>query len=104
MIHPSEPTNTTAGETQIEPGEPVTDPEVVARFRLQMERFARNTAWFEAHARQIGRDHPGKFISVVAGQLFVGNDVKELYTRVRAAHPDEWNAAFTKYIRPVPTA
>jgi len=104
MIRSTESTPEVTGETLLHIGEPITDPDVTANFRLQMEQFARNSAWFEAHAEQIGREQPGKFISVVAGELFVGDDVRELYARVRAAHPAGWNAAFTKHIRPRLTA
>ncbi len=94
------PSHSQPSEPRLTMGEAITDPEVVANFQLVMKRFEENTSWFEAHAKEIGRNHPGKFISVVAGELFVNEDVKKLYDQIQTAHPEVWNSAFTKYIKP----
>jgi hypothetical protein len=92
MIHPT----THAPEVTIGPG--VHDPAMLATFRDKRERFNKNLAWFEAHAIEIGKAHPGRYICVAGQALFVGDDPAELFARARTAYPDDWGGFFTKFI------
>jgi hypothetical protein len=79
-------------------GPEVIDPVLIANIRATKERFCKNMAWFEAHAVEIGKNHPGRYICVAGEELFVGDDPTNLFARVRAAHPDDWGGVFTKFI------
>ena len=87
---------TEAPEVTIGPG--VHDPVVLEAFRDKRERFNKNLAWFEDHAVEIGKAHPGRYICVAGQVLFVGDDPAELFARARTAYPDDWGGFFTKAI------
>ena len=74
----------------------VTDPEEIAQARAQWERYDRNWAWLEAHAKEV-YTHRGKFICIAGQELFVADTVEEVLAWARAAHPED-NGRFTLYI------
>jgi hypothetical protein len=91
-------TPTTAKANSIVIGPPCEDEEFNSRVCAQFEKYDRNRAWFQAHATEIGITHQGRYICVAAAELFVGDEPKVLYERVRKAHPSEWGSFFVKYI------
>ena len=64
----------------------------------EQDEFRRNVTWFAAHAKEIRDQHPGRFVCIAAGQLYVGDDPNEVYGRARAAHPDIPGGFLTKRI------
>ncbi|MBX9585131.1 MAG: hypothetical protein K2X87_32900 [Gemmataceae bacterium] len=101
MIRVNDPEN---ADRVLAIGEPETDPVLVAKLRALFDRSARNAAWYEAHAAEIHREHPGRYIAVYDGRLYVGDDPKSVADRVRADHPGDWGGSFRSYIRPRPVA
>ena len=77
--------------------EEVTDAEELAKARVQDERFARNWAWFDAHAGEIYARHRGKCLCIAGQELFVADTPEEVLALATAAHPDD-DGRFTRYI------
>ena len=77
--------------------EEVTDPVELAKARAQDERFARNLAWFDAHASEIYTQHRGKCLCVAGQELFVADTPEEVLARARAAHPQD-DGLYLRYI------
>ena len=77
--------------------EEVTDPVELQKARVQDERFARNWAWFEAHAAEIYTAHRGKCVCIAGEELFVADTPEEALTMAIAAHPDD-DGRFTRLI------
>jgi len=50
--------------------------------------LARQRELFEGREAELLARHPGKFIAVCAGEVFVGDDDAEAISRAEAAHPD----------------
>jgi hypothetical protein len=86
--------NPTPGQYTIEI---VTDSNELAKARKQDEQFARNLAWWEAHAAEIGARHRGKCIAIAGEQLFVADAPGEAISQARTAHPDD-AGLFVHYI------
>ena len=74
-----------------------TDPVVLAKARVQDERFERNCAWFDAHATEIYTKHRGKCLCIAGQELFVADTAEEVLAMARAAHPED-DGRFTRYI------
>jgi hypothetical protein len=64
------------------------DPAAIRAAQAQCERFDRNWAWLEAHAKEVYR-HRGKVICVAGEELFVGDTSEDVLAKARAAHPDD---------------
>lgn len=77
--------------------EEVTDPVELQKARAQDERFARNWAWFEAHAAEIYAAHRGKCICIAGEELFVADTPAEALAMAIATHPDD-DGRFTRLI------
>jgi hypothetical protein len=77
--------------------EEVTDPEELAKARAQRERFDRNAAWLEAHAREIYSQHRGKYICIAGEELFVADTAEEALAQATTAHPED-DGRFIRYI------
>ena len=69
--------------------EEVTDPKELAEARARDERFARNSAWLQAHATEIYTRYRGKCICVAGEELFIVDTPQEVLAQARAAHPAE---------------
>jgi hypothetical protein len=78
--------------------EEVTDPVELARSSAQRERFARNLAWFEAHALALGEKYRGQCICIAGEELFVADTPEEAFALAKAAHPDD-DGRFLHYIQ-----
>lgn len=79
IVARSEPTRTIT--------ELVSTPEERAKALAEVAEFKKNVAWFGNHAKEIRDAHSGKFICVVAQELFVGDDPVEVIARAKAARP-----------------
>jgi hypothetical protein len=77
--------------------EEVTDPAELQKAQAQDERFARNWAWFEAHAAEIYAAHRGKCICIAGEELFVADTPEEVLSMAIAAHPED-DGRFTRLI------
>lgn len=77
--------------------EEVVDPVELAKARAQDERFARNWAWFEAHASEIYAIHRGKCLCVSGEELFVADTPEEALAMATTAHPED-DGRFTRII------
>ena len=65
--------------------EEVTDPDEIASARAQRERFDRNSAFLEAHAREVYTRHRGKCVCVAGEELFLADTPGEASALARAA-------------------
>jgi hypothetical protein len=77
--------------------EEVTDPEELAKARVQDERFERNWAWFQAHTAEVYTHYRGKCICVAGEELFVADTPAEALALTTTAHPED-NGRFVYYI------
>ena len=77
--------------------EELTDPAELAKARAQDERFARNWAWFEAHASEIYASHRGKCVCIAGEEIFVADTAQEVLASAMAAHPED-DGRFTRII------
>ncbi len=77
--------------------EEVTDAEELVKARAQDERFARNWAWFDAHAGEIYAQYRSKCLCIAGQELFVADTPEEVLALATAAHPDD-DGRFTRYI------
>ena len=77
--------------------EEVTDPQELAKARVQRERFDRNFAWFQAHAKEIFNGYRGKCIVIAGEELFASDTPAGAWTLAEAAHPED-NGCFIHYI------
>jgi hypothetical protein len=57
--------------------EEVTDPEELAQAHARDARFARNSAWLQAHATEIYTQYRGKCICVAGEELFIADTPEE---------------------------
>ena len=77
--------------------EEVTDPEELAKARVQDARFEKNCAWFDAHAAEIYKEHRGKVLCICGQELFVADTALEAVALARAKHPED-DGFFTRII------
>jgi hypothetical protein len=77
--------------------EEITDPEELAKARVQDERFERNSAWLQAHVPEIYSRYRGKCICIAGEELFVADTPREVITLANAAHPED-NGKLFRYI------
>ena len=77
--------------------ERVTDPQELARARVQRERFDRNAAWLQAHASEVYATHRGQFICVAGQEVFAAPTAEEALAQAAAAHPDD-DGSFLHYV------
>src|SRR5262245_26477044 len=77
--------------------EEVTDPEELAKARVQDECFERNSAWLQAHVAEVYTRYRGKCICVAGEELFVADTPREVIALADAAHPED-NGKLFRYI------
>jgi len=77
--------------------EEVTDPEELAKARMQDDRFERNSAWLQAHVVEVYSRYRGKCICVAGEELFVADTPQEVIDLASAAHPED-NGKLLRYI------
>lgn len=73
-------------------------PEERARALDDAARYRKNLRRYEQLAPEIGEHHRGKFICIAGEELLVGDDPLELHARARAAHPEDAEAFFSKFV------
>ena len=78
--------------------EEVLDPEELAQAQARHARFARNSAWLQAHATEIYTQYRGKCIGVAGEELFIADTPEEVLAQARAAHPEEKGSILIRYI------
>ena len=61
--------------------EEVTDPGELNKARVQDERFERNFAWFQAHAKEIFAQNRGKYIGIAGQRPFTSDTPDEVFDR-----------------------
>ena len=49
---------------------------------------AKDAAWIRRHFGELVAKHPGKYAVVAAGEVFVGDDPRDLHASARRAHPN----------------
>src|SRR5262245_64519163 len=81
--------------------EAVTDPAEVARTRVRMEQFRRNSEWLRARWDDLLPRARGKFLAVAGQQAFLADTPAEAWALAKAAHPED-GGAFSQYVRPEP--
>jgi hypothetical protein len=75
-----------------------TDPVECEKARQQRVQFDRNSAWLQAHIRDVYVPaNRGKIVAIAGEQAFVGETVKEAIDKALAAHPND-KGCFTRYI------
>jgi len=77
--------------------EEVTDPEELAKARAQDERFARNSAWLQAHIPEVYSRYRGKCVVIAGQELFAADAPEEAWALATAAHPED-DGSFIRYI------
>lgn len=77
--------------------EEVTDPEELAKARAQDERFARNSAWLQAHIPEVYSRYRGKCVVIAGEELFAADTPQEAWALAAAAHPED-DGCFIRYI------
>lgn len=74
----------------------VTDPEELAKARVQDERAKLNYAWFDAHAAELYEQYRGKVLCVAGQELFVADTAEEVVALAKAAHPEDNGRIFRR--------
>ena len=77
--------------------EEVTDPGELNKARVQDERFERNFAWFQAHAKEIFAQNRGKYIGIAGQRLFIADTPDEIFAETKRAYPED-DGRFIHYI------
>ena len=77
--------------------EEVTNPEELAKARVQRRRFDRNSAWLQAHIAEIYTRYRGKCICIAGEELFVADTPEEALALATTAHPED-DGRFLRYI------
>ncbi|MEK6302141.1 MAG: hypothetical protein AABO41_15635 [Acidobacteriota bacterium] len=77
--------------------EEVTDPEELARARVQDERFDLNSAWLQSHIPEVYSRYRGKCVVIAGQELFAADTPEEAWALAAAAHPED-DGSFIRYI------
>ena len=77
--------------------EEVTDPEELAKARVQRARFDRNSAWLQAHAKEVYTHYRGKCVVIAGEELFAADTPEEAWALAATAHPED-DGRFIRYI------
>jgi hypothetical protein len=62
----------------------------------RVAQFRRNGEWLSRHGRPILAQHPGRYVAVSRGDVFVASDAWEARRQAREKHPDD--EPFVQYI------
>jgi hypothetical protein len=77
----------------------VTDPEELARSRVQHERFKRNSDWLQSHWADLLPQALGKHLVVAGQEAFLADTPEEAWALAEAAHPGD-DGSFGQYVLP----
>ncbi len=75
----------------------VTDPEENAAARARRERFDRNSAWLQAHVKEVYSRYRGKCVVIAGEELFAADTPEDAWALANAAHPED-DGSFIRYI------
>jgi hypothetical protein len=78
--------------------EEVSDPDEIQRSRAQDERHRRNSAWLQAHWRDVLPQARGKFVAVAGQEAFIAETPAAAWAWVEATHPED-TGAIVRYVR-----
>ncbi len=73
-------------------------PDELAEAMARQRRFQSNSDRFHRQAIEIGEKYRGKHVVVAGGETFVGDEFGETRQRAIAAHPEEHDSLFFRYI------
>jgi hypothetical protein len=65
-------------------------------FNQRLSRFRRNGEWLTEHGAPLFEQHPGRYIAVSEGEVFVADDAWEARRLAREQHPDD--EPFVQYV------
>ena len=77
--------------------EEVTDPGENDAARARRERFDRNSAWLQAHAREVYSHYRGKCVVIAGEELFAADTPEDAWALADAAHPED-DGSFIRFI------
>jgi hypothetical protein len=77
--------------------EEVTDSEENAAARARRQRFDRNSAWLQAHAREVYSLYRGKCVVIAGEELFAADTPEHAWALADAAHPED-DGSFIRFI------
>jgi len=77
--------------------EEITDPAALAKARAHRARFDRNSAWLQAHAKEVYTRYRGKCVVIAGAGLFAADTPEEAWGLAAAAHPED-DGSFMRYI------
>jgi hypothetical protein len=76
----------------------LTDPVECEKARLQRAQFDCNSAWLQAHIKEVyAPENRGKVVAIAGQEAFFGDAVRDAVDQALAAHPDD-KGYFTRYI------
>lgn len=82
-------------------GEPITDPEEIARGLERRAAYLRNSNWLDQHWPDLLPQALGKHVAVAGQEAFVAESGEEALKRAREAHPDDEQIVL-QYVCPFP--
>ena len=77
--------------------EEVTDPDENAAAGVRRERFDRNSAWLQAHVKEVYSRYRGKCVVIAGEELFAADTPEDAWALANAAHPEDYGS-FIRYI------
>jgi hypothetical protein len=77
--------------------EDVTDPDENAVAQVRRERFDRNSAWLQAHSREVYSRYRGKCVVIAGEELFAADTPEDAWALADAAHPED-DGSFIRFI------
>jgi hypothetical protein len=77
--------------------EEVTDPDENAAAGVRRERFDRNSAWLQAHVKEVYSRYRGKCVVIAGEELFAADTPEDAWALANAAHPED-DGSFIRYI------
>jgi len=75
----------------------LTDPEENAVAQARRERFDRNSAWLQAHIKEVYSRYRGKCVVIAGEQLFAADTPADAWALADSAHPED-DGSFIRYI------
>jgi hypothetical protein len=79
--------------------EEVDDPAEIERHRAQLEQFARNSRWLEAHWPELLPHAYGKFLAVAGEEAFLADSPEDAWAWAQRAHCED-RGPVVQYVMP----
>jgi hypothetical protein len=74
-------------------------PEENERCRRQVELFHENQSFFSTVASKLVQEHPGKYVAVANGEVFISDGSRKAVALAVQSHPQHKGAVFVTFIR-----